>query len=42
MCHAPAGQWIAMNAVLQRGTSIALACRTFHPLMVCKKTTARH
>jgi putative transposase len=35
MCHSPVGQWMAMNAVLQRGTSIALACRTFQISETC-------
>jgi putative transposase len=35
MCHSPAGQWMAMNAVMQRGTSIALACRTFQISETC-------
>lgn len=31
----PAGQWIAMNAVTQRGVSIALACRAFEISETC-------
>ena len=35
MSHSPAGQWMAANAVMQRGTSIALACRTFQISETC-------
>ena len=35
MSHSPAGQWMAVNAVMQRGTSIALACRTFQISETC-------
>ena len=35
MYHSAAGQRMAMNAVMQRGTSIALACRTFQISETC-------
>ncbi len=31
---------MAIDVVAHHGVSIALACRTFHPLIVCKQTTA--
>ena len=35
--QSPAGQWMAVHAVAQRGVSIALACRTFQISETCDR-----